>query len=544
MFSRGVILVLLWTALIHQVTVYSTIDLVIGVIASEGEDVTYIALTLLTVQGLCFLIYPLCGLAADVYWTRFNTMYAGTCIQLVGTLLLLPSAIILYFDSTTTSSVYIWIAIAMAYALIQIGLALFESNAIQFGTDQMLTASSDELSSFVYWYFWAIFVGHFVNSCLKLILVIWTTFSQAQGITLICGCCIQLLYIGIILPAILLSRRRFVLEPVKNPLKPFVGVLKYAIKHKKPIYRSAFTYGELYPSRIDMGKERYGGSFTTEEVEDAKTVLRILLVMVASVGFRLADETGSTSAHVTVLLGNSSQTVWHQFITSDTFGISTIVIVVCIPIYQLVIVRRNCTYRFLPTMLKRIFVGLLLALLATASLQVIEVVISLCIDEQFFCNRCNVLEPVHVCFSNNSVCYISESYLIFPQFLNGLSFLFVYLTIMEFILAQSPRSMQGFLIGVWYSMQFLSLLIGAVESLHQINCWEYLTGAKTIIMLFMIPVFMIVGMKYKRRIREEPSNVNNYAIIENYYMRKLEKDKDIDFETSYHDVLEVKELTL
>ena len=406
----------------------------------------------------------------------------------------------------------------MAYALIQIGLALFQSNAIQFGTDQMLTASSDELSSFVYWYFWLVFVGHIVNSCFVLILARWTTFSRAQGITLICCCCIQLLFIGIILPVILLSRKRFVLEPVKNPLKSFVGVLKYAIKHKKPIYRSAFTYGELYPSRIDMAKERYGGNFTSEEVEDAKTVLRILSVMVASVGFKLIDNTSSTSAHMTAL-GNSSQTVWDHFITSDhTFGISTIVIVVCIPIYQLVIVRWSYTYRFLPTMLKRIFVGLVLALLATASLQVIEILISLCIDEQHFCNGCDA-----VYLSNNSTCYISENYLIFPQFLNGLSYLFVYLTILEFILAQSPRSMQGFLIGVWYSVQFLDRLISAVESFHQINCWKCTTGVKSILMLFMIPVFIIVGMKYKRRIREEPSNVNTYGIIESYYERKLKR---------------------
>ena len=520
MFSRSVMLVLLWTALIHQVNVYSTIHLVTGLIANEGEDVTYLVFTLLTVQGLCCLIYPLCGLAADIYWTRFNTMYAGTCIQLVGTLLLLPSVITLYFDTTATSGVYLWIAIVVAYALIQIGLVLFQSNAIQFGTDQMLTASSNELSSFVHWYFWAIIVGQFVNSCFVLILARWITFSQAQGIALICGCCMQLLFIGIILPVILLSRKRFALEPVQNPLKSFVGVLKYAIKHKKPLYRSAFTYGELYPSRIDMAKERYGGSFTTEEVEDAKTVLRILSVMVASVGFRLTDETGSTSAHITALV-NSSQTVWDHFITSDTFGISSIVIVVCIPIYQLVIVRCSCTYRFLPTMLKRIFVGLVLTLLATASLQVIEILISLCIDERFSCNRCDALKPV--CFSNNSTCYISENYLIIPQFLNGLSFLFVYLTILEFILAQSPRSMQGFLIGVWYSMKFLSLFISAVESFHQINCWKYITGVKSIVMLFIIPVFIIVGMKYKRRIREELSNVNTYGIIVSYYERKLKR---------------------
>ena len=41
-----------------------------------------------------------------------------------------------------------------------------------------------------------------------------------------------------------------------------------------PRNRSALTYWEKeYPSHIDLGKEKYGGPFSEEEVENVKTVL-------------------------------------------------------------------------------------------------------------------------------------------------------------------------------------------------------------------------------------------------------------------------------
>ena len=69
------------------------------------------------------------------------------------------------------------------------------------------------------------------------------------------------------------SKKHFYIQ--KNSLNPFrkiYRVLKYAWKHKVPKRRSAFTYWEEdIPPRIDLGKDKYGGPFTTEEVENANT---------------------------------------------------------------------------------------------------------------------------------------------------------------------------------------------------------------------------------------------------------------------------------
>ena len=72
----------------------------------------------------------------------------------------------------------------------------------------------------------------------------------------------------------------FIKEPVvQNPYKLVYRVIKCALQNKYPQRRSAFTYCEdELPSRIDFGKSKYGGPFTTEQVENVKKILRILAV--------------------------------------------------------------------------------------------------------------------------------------------------------------------------------------------------------------------------------------------------------------------------
>ena len=62
---------------------------------------------------------------------------------------------------------------------------------------------------------------------------------------------------------------------------------------------------------------------------------------------------------------------------------------------------------------------------------------------------------------------VSYNYLLIPHGLNGLSFILVILTIIEFILAQAPHDMQGFLIGIWYSLQSINVFILAIESVQK-----------------------------------------------------------------------------
>ena len=78
---------------------------------------------------------------------------------------------------------------------------------------------------------------------------------------------------------------------IKNPIKLIVRVLCHAKKHKYPENRSALTYWEEEaPSRLDLSKDKYGGPFTEEEVEDVKTVFCMLSLFISFVAFVLSGD--------------------------------------------------------------------------------------------------------------------------------------------------------------------------------------------------------------------------------------------------------------
>ena len=94
-----------------------------------------------------------------------------------------------------------------------------------------------------------------------------------------CGCFVAL---SILVVFIVHKKKHWLLTEhfEGNPYLLTWRVVKFAAQHNKPIRRSAFTYCESdYPSRLDFGKQRYGGPFTTEQVEDVKTLLNILKVL-------------------------------------------------------------------------------------------------------------------------------------------------------------------------------------------------------------------------------------------------------------------------
>uniref|UniRef100_A0A1X7U0R5 Uncharacterized protein n=1 Tax=Amphimedon queenslandica TaxID=400682 RepID=A0A1X7U0R5_AMPQE len=78
---------------------------------------------------------------------------------------------------------------------------------------------------------------------------------------------------------------------IKNPIRLIVRVFCYARKHKYLENCSALTYWEEEaPSRLDLGKDKYGEPFTEEEVEDVKTVFHMLPLFIGIVVFILCDD--------------------------------------------------------------------------------------------------------------------------------------------------------------------------------------------------------------------------------------------------------------
>ena len=86
-----------------------------------------------------------------------------------------------------------------------------------------------------------------------------------------------LLFIGVLFLVQCFNHLLVSTSQKSNLVKFVVQVLNYARKDKFPERRSACTYWEEQcPSCIDLGKDKYGGPFTVEEVEDVKTALKLV----------------------------------------------------------------------------------------------------------------------------------------------------------------------------------------------------------------------------------------------------------------------------
>ena len=219
---------------------------------------------------------------ADVYFGRYKVIRASLLLTwlggVVGPLLLL---IHLFHPLNTDALKYI--SVVATYICVTTGSSGLIVNAVPFGTDQMQGASSEEISAFIHWFAWAVYTGTASGSILDLI-----SCSGLKGDETNLVCMLFLVAVSSVALCLdFLFQKWLIVEPVcKNPLKTVLSVLKYSATHNRPARRSALTYWEdSIPSRINYGKSKYGGPFTTDQVEDVKTFFRLLAISIAVVVF-------------------------------------------------------------------------------------------------------------------------------------------------------------------------------------------------------------------------------------------------------------------
>ena len=435
--SKGILLLLTWSVLIHGFDYYSVFHKLAS-IAGLDTILTYYFYAVTVSQAVVFFLYPVAGLLGEVCFPRKQIMIAGTVLSLIGIVITVSTATVRFYEDfycggcLPSSSIHYLLLVAACVGIViyQFGLGLLESNAIQFGTDQLQFASNDKLSVFVNWYFWSMYFIKTITLFPFLMFLAGLGIGVTGGlsfilicITLFCCCC------G--------CHRNLTTEPVShvNPVKHIFKVLNYARHHSQPVFRSAFTYGEV-PSRLDLAKNRYGGPFTTEEVEDVRTFGRILLVLTSLFGFLLVPNTlWSLETYFFFFFDYSVDSTYIYF---QYVNIQSILPVLLIPVHMLII--RPCFNRFIYriSILNKMGTGLVLVVMSLGLMTAVDVSLYkfiLKIDS-------------HIDDEDSPPKYIPPVVII-TQILNGLSLILISLSALEFILAQGPRSMQGLLIGLW-----------------------------------------------------------------------------------------------
>ena len=251
-------------------------------------------------QGLMFLVYPLLGHVADVCLNRYRTIkWSFTpliCGQATSGLSLLGITVFFSFRGHIDSHLAWLFTIPVLGVLLSIiGTGMSEANIVQFGLDQLLESPTHRLIAFIHWYYVSLTAGKLLTyyvyagySILKFYFHPVSRFLLHGLFPILLVATALVLKDGIALFLWLLSKKHFYIQ---SAFKNIYKVLKYSWKHKVPEHRSALTYWEEdIPRRIDLGKNKYGGPFTNEEVEDTKTFLRILPLILCLFGCHLAGD--------------------------------------------------------------------------------------------------------------------------------------------------------------------------------------------------------------------------------------------------------------
>ena len=516
-----------------------------------------VSYSLTLARALMFLTYPLCGWITEIFSQHKLMIKCSFVMSLIGSLFQLISGLLLMF-SIDESLIAAVLAIFMNLG----GLAMFEANAIQFGMDQMLDASSDQLSSFIHWYFWCSHVGQllvyygfviaiaYIRDCkIHLDANYSQQFNFYAGLSYVLLSILQTIatIVGLIASNCIKQHHR----SSRNPIKLIYKVLKYSYQHKYPERRSAFTYWENdIPSRIDLGKDKYGGPFTYEQVEDVKTLLRLSLLILSTFGFHILGEGYSLTYHIMNTYGCPSAIPFYTVIANPT-QFTLIVVLIGIPVVQ--VVKKYFSF-FHSHSLTKLWFGLLLSV----AIEALHPLYALLLEKKaFHCHEAGIYSGynrtlLQKCFLanintvTNKTCshfcndptISTDQYKIYlamiPLILYGLSYLLIFMTTLEFISAQSPNSMKGLLIGILYSTQSIRCLVADIldkkSARLDTDLWTIYHGIKGVVIILSLLLYSLLYKRYHYRERNE--TINEQYMIEQQYEEELRRNIEIESEDS------------
>ena len=505
-----------------------------------------------------FCFFPLAGFLADVEYDRYKMVVRSLCLLLITIPLHVVAAGAItgsIFISDSLTRVFLlsifsicgFIMICASY----VGLVGFAANVVQFGMDQLHDCPGEDRILFIHWYVWVYFVTIIIGQLVwnlglqfpyNFLNLTWCNITSFVLLSLI-----PLFVILLLIITLCLAKRRrnwFLIEPgTVNPYKLVYRVTKFARQHKTPVRRSAFTYCEdEIPTGLDLGKEKYGGPFSTEQVEDVKVFYGMLKVLFSFGAVFFLDFAASSvlpyyALHTNLYFQIEDSSLQlngtlPEHILLNCGLLSPLLIAICLPLYLCFL--RPFISRYVPGMLKRMGLGVALALLSLVTSFAMDIAAHMHPSGGNDFDLCMFQDPGVFDFLEDGYIYPfavnlpqqSSSLLIVPLVLTSLSHMLIYTAVFEFICSQSPHSMKGLLIGLLYAIKGLYQLLATIlvvpfavgYSSHpdhpkvpnrfaQISCGFYYYLVNIVIGLIAVLTYMWVADKYKycNRCVEEPN---------------------------------------
>ena len=496
--------------------------------------------------SMTVFLYPASGFLADVFCGRFKIMMVSVSLFIVS-FVLLPAALGLVLMSPQLYPFY-WSSVKLiSFSVIIMffslafwfGITSYRANFIQFGLDQLMEAPSEHLSLFIHWIMWADSVASAVVVPLTATLLCRRYYHHIKVIfgTLPILCLISLIALMIFS----FKKRRWFntgLFRHHNPYRTVFNVLNFARRHRHPLQRSAFTYcDDERPSRLDLAKERFGGPFSTEQVEDVKVLLRILIILLVLGPIFVLDLPNSLIGFALISIHIAHKGLYYchtSWILLESGALKYTMSAIVFPIYICFIFGR----KRIPRMFVRLGFGITILLLGVLYFLVMDVtghsLNRTQVNESTQCMFDVALDELRIRVPSLGMHW---ALLIPANVLLGFGPLLTVTSVFEFISAQSPHSMKGLVIGLFLTIKTLFELLGALslipfsltiiwksEYLQEhsplTNCgFGYLLSVSVIAMIGLV-LFLVVAKNYKYRVRDDRPYDHRFVI--DYYSRTIQ----------------------
>ena len=476
-------------------------------------------IAILATNTFCILI-PFCGWLSDTKIGRGNAIYLSLWLGWIGTLLQSISYCLQYNSCGITALVGRYGFSSVAFVFLFVSLAFVFTNILPFGMDQMMNVSSVKIRAFIHWSAWAYFCS---NVTVYISLSVYKCMSQSGSFSIA--------VIGFTLVSISLClhfnlQHHFEHIPIPNPYKIVFKVLKYSIRNNhNRRQRSAFTYWGKEPSRIDLAKERYGGSFTHEEVENVKTYFRIVAILASLCPFFIIY--GPFIGEVVDIIpvfkdGNNG---YAGFIFSF-FG-CYIVLLVLIPLYELAILPLfpKLEY-FLINPLRGLGLANILILLSILSVFLIDLIGRVT-------NKSHDVHCYNVWVPGDPVIQVSYWILLIPSILYSTSYALTWICTFEFLCSQAPFGMHGMIIGLFWFLHSIFFVFGSgiklslqyhtFSSSSVLSCTSWFTIIFGLVGLVGLVVYVLTARWYVKRIRDTDLDLHT-EIEQRWEQRLIRKD--------------------
>ena len=259
--NKGAVLVLIWSFLCFTVYHYFTIRKI-----SRDSLKNKLPFQPGATISLCLLL-PVGGWLADAFFGRYRVIRFGMWTMWFGAMLNGFSLVIGIVVEGYGSKADPWVSL-FSKVIMGVGLAAFQANIVQFGLDQLIDASSTEITSVLEWYTMTIFTSgiamYFSSSCV-----------QEYAAILVIAVFLSLAIVSDFVFSSWLSKEQL----ISNPLPLISKVVHYTIKNKLKSQTIMYLEQQGALLYFNIAKSVYNGPFTSEQVEDVKTFFRALAVV-------------------------------------------------------------------------------------------------------------------------------------------------------------------------------------------------------------------------------------------------------------------------